>query len=201
MFSTECWKPLYRRRRVKGSDTPELVQVGITYQSPFTAELLDDAIEVGSDEWVLLEFEDSQLFNKSEYMSTPKLVGMVLTVGPVASMLSAEFAIGINAETYEELHMLPPGAIAVPLQNLVHVDDHERHSRLASLVFSDKKNQEEFGSPQTFGDGDSQQQAQFDYYYRHQLKKMKTAWGGCSQAFSFAFRPASATRSPCFRTC
>ena len=62
LFSTECWKPLYRRRRVKGSDTPELVQVGITYQSPFTAELLDDAIEVGSDEWVLLEFEDSQLF-------------------------------------------------------------------------------------------------------------------------------------------
>ena len=122
-------------------------------------------------------------------MSTPKLVGMVLTVGPVASMLSAEFAIGINAETYEELHMLPPGAIAVPLQNLVHVDDHERHSRLASLVFSDKKNQEEFGSPQTFGDGDSQQQAQFDYYYRHQLKKMKTAWEDVHKHFHL--------RSPC----
>ena len=172
---SQCWHPLYRVRRVKGSDTPELFQAGIAYRSPYSKELLDDAIEVGSDTWIILEFEDSRLFNKSEYMSAPKVVGMVLTAGPVASMLSAEFAIGISADL-EELDTVPHGTVAVPVHNLAAVDDHERHSRLASLVFSDKKNQRDFGSPETFGGGDSRRQAQFLYYYTEQLKRMKTSW-------------------------
>ena len=163
---TACWHPLYRTRRVRGSDKSELYQVGLTYQSPYSA-LLESAAEVGSDTWLLLEFEDSRLFNKSEYLPAPKVVGMVLTEGPVASMLSAEFAVGIDTEC-NELSLVQAGTVAIPVDNLWQVDDQNRRKFLASLVIADQKNQEEFDTPE--------QQAVFLYYYKQAIQKMESGW-------------------------
>lgn len=163
---TACWHPLYRTRRVRGSDKSELYQVGLTYQSPYAA-LLESAAEIGSDTWLLLEFEDSRLFNKSEYLPAPKVVGMVLTEGPVASMLSSEFAVGIDTEC-NELSLVQAGTVAIPIDNLWQVDDQNRRKFLASLVIADQKNQEEFDTPD--------QQAVFIYYYKQAIQKMESGW-------------------------
>ena len=157
---SECWAPLYRRRGT------EEVQVGIRYVSPYTA-LLESAVDIGSDTWILLEFEDSRLFHKSGYLSAPKIAGMVLTEAPVASMLSAEFAVGIDTEG-NELSIVPPGTAAFPVENLHQIDNQERRKFLASLIIADQKNQDEFDTPE--------QQAVFIYYYKQAIQKMESAW-------------------------
>ena len=197
---TECWVPLYRARRVRGSDKSELYQVGIAYQSPYAA-LLESAVEVGSDTWLLLEFEDSRLFHKSGYLSAPKIAGMVLTAGPVASMLSAEFAVGIDTEC-NELSLVPPGSVAIPVENLHSVDDQDRRKFLYTLVLADPKNNVEFGSPDSFGDGDVSRQNLFLRYAARVVQKMESAWQDVHKSAQFGLlslhrlRNELAARSP-----